>query len=52
MVRDAVIEEKPFRTVLYCCHPLPADVEKVALLKIPELAICFWAVKEWSFIPI
>lgn len=52
MVRDGVIEEKPFGTVLYGGHPLPADVEQVALLKISELAICFWAVKEWSFIPI
>jgi len=52
MVRDAVIEEKPFWAVLYGCYPLSADVEQVALLKISELAICFWTVKEWSFIPI
>jgi len=52
MVRNAVIEEKPFGAVLYGCYSLSADVEKIALLEISELAICFWAIEEWSIIPI
>lgn len=52
VVRDAVIEEKPFWAIFYCGYILPADIEQVALLQISKLAICFRTVKEWSFIPI